>query len=217
MRALERQPEQRFQTALELQGALEAYARHERLECSSLALAGLLGDLFGKDRAQLAEDRLAAGSITESVRPPCAVGAGGAPRPRQRRRGWSGFAVLSAVAAAGAAWVLAAGADRGGAHPQPPALSSPTAYIGEPALRAEAAGAPAAGGPRPSVEIGVPVPAGASAHVARAREAPRRRSPSPRSGSRRKSAPDRPDPAESAGTPAEPAHDQPDPDGALPW
>lgn len=46
MRALARDPDQRYATALELQGALEAFAHDKRLRVSPLVLARLMGSLF---------------------------------------------------------------------------------------------------------------------------------------------------------------------------
>jgi tRNA A-37 threonylcarbamoyl transferase component Bud32 len=92
MKALRRDPAERYATAEELQHAIEEHGREQKLALSALTLARYMREVFGKE----------ADAVSEVALAPTAPGGVPAGRPPVRRRVWP-------AAAAGAVVLVAAG------------------------------------------------------------------------------------------------------------
>lgn len=89
MRALERDPEQRYQTARDMQLDLEALAIEERMQISAMARADEMATLFAAKIAAWHEAERAGHSLSEHLADehPSPAGSGPAPRTRTRPEG----------------------------------------------------------------------------------------------------------------------------------
>jgi serine/threonine protein kinase len=246
MRGLERDPERRFASALEMQRALEGFARARRLDLSSFGLAQLMERLCsdkldawrtaqreGRSLADhVAAMRTATGQLVPPERPPLAAAtpppavemvppAVETPLPRRvtgRRRGVVIGAGLLAAATGGIIWWWQAQSGTA------PASAMPEVHEVEadsPApVSAEVPPPPAAAAPEPE-----PEPARKRA-AARAADAPPATRESPRRSSARRAIPSKLKPP-AASAPAAPADDDKldppgtdrpaDPDAFLPY
>jgi tRNA A-37 threonylcarbamoyl transferase component Bud32 len=182
MRALAPDPADRFPTMQALQVALEAFARQASLPVSTVALGGLMQELFAEELAEWRAAERAGKSLAEhlAARPvtirsadqqdePTATDAFGPTRPRRSvRRRWTnvlaltGFACLFAFAGGLVAKKWKTAAERGAA--QTAAAGAPREAVPAPtatslALHPAGTVANAAGGPTPAPAATAPVAA----------------------------------------------------------
>jgi serine/threonine protein kinase len=148
LRAMARRPEDRYPTAQALQVDLEAFARAERLEVSTVALGAYMQTLFAEELAAWHEaqragktlgDHLAEGGAGGPLAPDArtATDAFAATRPAVRlRRRWRTIALAAAVGLAAVGGVVAAGRTR--ITNPPSSSSSPSATAATSAPRATA-------------------------------------------------------------------------------
>ncbi len=146
MKALAMKPRDRWQTAQELQHALEDYARAAQLDTTSRALGGLMRDLFASQIAEWEAAQREGRSLADLVRQSVEMAAVGptteayanidiAPLPPPRRAKWPALAAIALLAGAGAGAAIVIGrtgndAPIVAAEPEPPTpTETPTTVV----------------------------------------------------------------------------------------